>query len=143
MRKTLCKGTTGELLKVKEDGTTFISLYNDGNALTPVEIAKNLKKLQVVFPKQSNEFFNVLTERLVANKFTEQRLRDAVNTIIDKFKYRELNISDIIQYDKQIKLYSYANVCYEISEHKASFKDFEKYKRIRGQLFWVKKSDLD
>ena len=70
-----------------------------------------MRKLQSAFPKQNKEFFNVLAERLIANGFTDERLTDAVNNVIDNFQYRELKISDIVKCDKRIKLYNYKEAC--------------------------------
>lgn len=128
-------------MRTKSDGTKSVSLYVADN-LSDVGIAKNLKKLQIAFPKQSVEFFNVLAERLIANGFTDERIKDAVNHIIDSFQYKELNISDIIKFDKRIKLYSHSDICNEIHNNRVSFSDFEKYKKVGKKQFWVKKADL-
>lgn len=86
-------------------------------------------------------FFNVLAERIVANHFTGKRLKDAVNSIIDTFQYKELNISDVVKFDKRIKLYSYNEVCTLVTKGEANFSDFV-VKEIDGKPFRVKKTDL-
>ncbi len=88
-----------------------------------------------------SSFFNVLAERIIANGFTGKRLKDAVNYILDNFKYKELVISDIIRFDKQVKLYTYNEVCYLVTKNQASFSDFE-VREIEGSHYRVKKSDL-
>ena len=93
----------------KTQSTNEISLYQ--GSLSDIGVAKNMRKLQSAFPKQNKEFFNVLAERLIANGFTDERLTDAVNNVIDNFQYRELNISDIVKFDKKIKLYNYKEAC--------------------------------
>lgn len=88
-----------------------------------------------------DSFFNVLTERIVANNFTGKRLKDAVNYILDNFQYKELVISDIIRFDKRVKLYTYNDVCNLVTKNQASFSDFE-IKEINGTSYRIKKTDL-
>lgn len=89
----------------------------------------------------SDQFFNLLSERIIANDFTENRLIDAINHVIDNFAYKELNISDVIRFDRKVKLYTYPEVSDLVTAGKASFSDFE-IREINGKTFRVKKSDL-
>ena len=103
-------------------------------------IAKNMKKLQSAFPKQSKEFFNVLAERLVANGFTDERLADAVNNVIDNFQYKELNISDIVRFDKKMRLYNYNEACKLVTEEGYEFgKDLHRTEMDDG-VYWIMKN---
>lgn len=133
MQNRLSKVGQGLRLKTASDGTSSISLYT--GILTDKGVLTSLKKLQVAFPKQSKEFFNILTERLAANGFTDERLRDAVNNVIDNFQYKELNISDVVKFDKRVKLYSYDEISDRTSE-------FQIVAHNRGHLFWAKRSDI-
>lgn len=89
----------------------------------------------------SETFFNILAERVIANNFSGKRLKDAVNDVIDNFQYKELVVSDIIRFDKKIKLYSYNEVCNMATKGTASFSDFE-IRVINGRHWRVLKSDL-
>lgn len=93
------------------------------------------------FPKHEAGFFKLLTERVVANGFTAKRLNDAVNYLVDNFQYKELNISDIIKFDKKVKLYTYNEVCSMVTRGEATFEDFS-LKEIDGKVFRIKKTDL-
>lgn len=95
----------------------------------------------MAFPKMNNGFFDLLAERIAANKFTSKRLYDAVNSLIDNFNYKELNIADIIKFDKKAKLYSYNEVCRMVSKGEVSFSDFE-IREINGECYRVKKTDF-
>jgi hypothetical protein len=100
-------------------------------------VAKNIRKLQSAFPKQSKEFFNVLAERLIANGFTDKRLMDAVNNVIDNFQYKELNISDIVRFDKKMKFYNYKEACRLVTENGYEFgKDLQRTIRDDG-VYWI------
>lgn len=100
-----------------------------------------MARLKVSFPKMESTFFNVLTERIIANGFTGKRLKDAVNHILDNFQYKELVVSDVIRFDRRIKLYTYNDVCNLVTKNQASFCDFE-IREIDGNHYRVKKSDL-
>ena len=102
-----------------------------------------MRKLQSAFPKQSKEFFNVLAERLIANGFTDQRLTDAVNNVIDNFKYKELNVSDIVGFDKRIMLYTYNEACCLVTEGKYEFgKDLQRIS-MDDRVYWIVKSKYE
>lgn len=117
-----------------------VSLYSDAEP-TPAEIAVAMKRLQVAFPKMEPAFFNLLAERVMGNGFTAERLRDAVNHVLDNFQYKELNISDIIRFDRRAKLHTYGEVCQMVTSGKARWDDFEK-REINGTVYRIKKTDL-
>lgn len=102
-----------------------------------------MNRLKAAFPKMAsnNDFFDLLSERVVANGFSNERLKDAINQILDNFQYKELVISDIIKYDRKIKLYTYSEVVNMVTKGLATWPDFE-IKEINGNHFRVKKADL-
>ena len=112
-----------------------ISQYQ--GSLSDRGVAKNMRKLQSAFPKQSKEFFNVLAERLIANGFTDERLSDAVNNVIDNFKFKELNIADIVRFDKKMRLYNYQEACKLVTEEGYEFgKDLQRT-TVDDKVFWI------
>ncbi len=111
-----------------------MSLYE--GSLSDMGVAKNMRKLQSAFPKQNKEFFNVLAERLIANGFTDERLTDAVNNVIDNFQYKELNISDIVKFDKKIKLYNYSDACRLVTEKGYEFGKDLKRITMDNRVYW-------
>lgn len=104
----------------------------------PAVILQSVNRLKAAFPKMGVEFFNILSERIVKNGFSNERLQDAVNYVIDNFHYKELNVSDIIKFDKRVKLYTYDEVTCLVTEGKASFDDF-KIVKVDGKIFRVRK----
>ena len=82
-----------------------------------------------------------MNEFILKEKFTQKRLEDAVNHVIANFQYKELNIFDIIKFDRRIKLYTYNEVCELVTTNKARFEDFE-IRKIENQTFRVRKTDL-
>lgn len=89
-----------------------------------------------------DEFFKLLYKRIGANEFTAQRLEDAVEHVIDNFRYKELNVADVVSFDRRVRLYSYDEVCDICANGRAVMsEDFEKV-RIGEKLYWAKKVDL-
>lgn len=117
-----------------------LSLYNDEIADVKL-IATELRKLKAVFPMLENDFISVLAERISANGFTEQRLKDAISNVIDTFKYQRPNIADIISFDSRIKLYTGKEFCdAQVSGTPAT----EFYRHYIGErLFFVKIADCE
>lgn len=117
-----------------------MSLYRDA-AASPADVAVAMGRLRAAFPKMGNEFFNLLAERVTATGFTSERLRDAVNHVLDTFRYKELNISDIISFDRRARLYGYNEVCTMVSKGEAAFADFVT-REVGGRVWRVRKSEL-
>jgi len=83
-----------------------ISVYS-GSLTLPVFV-KQMDRLRKVFGKISKEWTDTLLERLKIHLFTDEKLIDAVDNVIDTFEYGERpNIAKIILYDKTIELLTY------------------------------------
>lgn len=122
-----------------ESGESSVSIYR-GEPATAEEVFVGMNRLRTAFPKMSPEFFNLLSERVTAKKFTSARLRDAVNHLIDNFSYKELNVSDVIKFDKRHRLYTYNEVCALVGRGAARFTDF-KVIEIDGKPYRVKTTE--
>lgn len=131
---------SGKELQEASQKTAEISLYA-GGFLTDRGVAVNLKKLKEAFPRMQPSFFNILSERLIANGFTDSRVTDAVNNVIDNFEYKELNISDVIKFDKKVKIYTHSEATILVTSGRATFDDFEK-RNVNGITYRILKSDL-
>jgi len=113
-----------------------ISAYKDD--LTLMGIKMNCAKILVAFSGVDQSFTILLTESLKRNKFTDERLTDAVNFVIDNCKYPKPSISDFIQFDKKVKLYTHNEVINIL------YSDFENYKavEIEGKLLWAHLTEI-
>ena len=138
--ETLQKASPAPILK-SSNGEMAVSLYRDAEP-SPAEIAVSMKRLQVAFPKMEPAFFNLLAERIMGNGFTSERLKDAVNHVLDNFQYKELNISDIIRFDRRVRLYTHNEVSRMVTEGKAAFSDFE-IREIGGTYYRILRTDLE
>lgn len=103
-------------------------------------LASQIKKLQVAFPGQDTDFFNLLAERLVANRFSDRRLREAVSHMIDTFPYRRINIADVISFDRRVRLYTYGEVCDMVHGQTARFDEFE-LREVGSKKYWIRKTE--
>ena len=121
-----------ESLQKYSPSTSEISVYSD--TLTNEGLVTGLAKLRKAFPQATPSFFDILSERVKENSFTDNRLRDAVNNLIDNYKYPVPTIADVVGYDKRVKFYTYQDVCDKVSQGMP----FEHYKRTkRGQYLSV------
>lgn len=59
------------------------------------------------FPALSGAFYDMLTDRLFANSFCDERLNMAVEHVIDNCIYPTPTIAQFISFDRKIKLYDY------------------------------------
>ncbi|HEY0088895.1 MAG TPA: hypothetical protein VGB37_08630 [Candidatus Lokiarchaeia archaeon] len=116
-----------------------ISIYQ-GNLNVKFAIDQ-FKRLKNAFPNVSPVFNDILMERIKENKFTNQRLKDAIDNLIDNFCYPNPSISNIISFDKRVKLHPYGEVC-ELVYNGWSFEDFAHIK-IKGKLFWITKAEKE
>jgi hypothetical protein len=121
------------------DGGCQISLY-DGPPVSENAIAVQTARLKAAFPKMEKLFFDILAERIVENDFTEKRLKDAVNSVIDNFRYKELTVSDIIGFDRRVKLYT-GNEFVNAQMRGIHCSEFE-MREIEGIKFWILREDL-
>ena len=126
---------------MNSDGEPELSLYQDSIA-EPVQIAGAVKTLKAAFPKMEDEFFMLLCKRIGANEFTAKRLEDAVSHVIDNFRYKELNVADVISFDKRVRLYSYDEVCDMCASGRANMKEDFEIKKIGEKKYWAKKVDM-
>jgi hypothetical protein len=105
-----------------------------------METAVAIKRLSVAFPQMRKEFWDLLAERISANGFSSERLKRAVENVLDNFQYRQLNISDIIRYDRRVKLYTGSEFM-DAQIRGIHCSEFEK-REVNGETYRVRKIDL-
>ena len=122
----------------KENGEIELSLY-EGNLATEDDINNASTRLSWAFPRMMPQFYALLTEFIKKDRFTAKRLEDAVNHVIANFQYKELNISDVIRFDRRIKLYTGRE--YENAQvNGADPSEFER-RTINGVNYFIRKSE--
>lgn len=113
-----------------------VSLYQSGQ-LTTKNISNQIARLMKAFPELPSSYFDILTERIKANKFCDERLNDAINKVIDTCRYPKPSISDVVGFDKRSRLYSYNQVCDEVSMGDS----WENYRKVADKKLWIKDED--
>ena len=73
--------------------------------------------------------------------FSDEKLKDAVNHVIDNCRYPVPTIAEFLSFDKVVKIFTYQEAAELVTKGKASFDDFEK-REIDGEVFRILKSDL-
>lgn len=142
----IAKIQNGNDVAVYRDGQNgyVMSLYT-GTMPTQQFKAQAIGRLSVAFPKQTREFCALAIERMNENNFTEERMRDAVNYLIDNFQYRELNIADIIRFDKKKKLYTRSQMLEMLQCNGGTHKSTDDFGilKLNGQtLYYLPDEDL-
>lgn len=118
-----------------------VSIYKGD--LTLKTVAKVTKKLKDLFPSTPATFFDVFMERLKDHNFTDQRLIDAANHVIDTHHYPTLMISDFIGYDKTVKLHTHSEMSQIVFElQSTSTKEFVRIQKD-GKNFWLRIADYE
>lgn len=102
-----------------------ISIYK--GKLSPIIVGVQLLKLSKCFPSIPKETIDILSERIKENNFTNERLIDAINNVIDTCVYPVPAIANIISFDKKIKLFTYNDL---MQKADGAFKVFEYYKAV-------------
>ncbi len=85
-----------------------ISIYNGD--FNPIETTKSVMRLKNAFPNLGSDFISVLFERVQELNIPCERIKDAVNYLIDNYHYPTMTIADVVSYDKKIKLLTYDEV---------------------------------
>ena len=74
--------------------------------------------------------------------FSDERLSDSVNNLIDNFQYPNPTLANILSFDRKVKILDYNQVCTLIGKHEATFNDFSKI-YIDEKMFYVRKSEKE
>ena len=123
----------------RTDSGYEVSLYTD-RGIDVLDAEKAITRLTIALPRMSPEFFVLLSEFIIKHNFTAKRLEDAVNHVISNFQYKELNISDIVRFDRRLKIYTITEVNDLIADKKATYNDFEAT-FIEEKKYYIRKTD--
>jgi hypothetical protein len=118
-----------------------ISLYE--GPLTGKVLFREIAKIQAAFSALPKEFYDILSSRLADNGFTDDRLKDAVNHVIDTCIYPTPTIAQFISWDKRIKVFKYPEIIKMVEDGDPNA--FDRYKRIEfvglPEAVWVHVND--
>lgn len=85
-----------------------LSIYS--GELTAEGLAKAVGRLSKAFPGLTEGFHDVFADRIKEIGFSNDRLMDAVNHVIDNCQYPQPTIAQFIGFDKRVKMYDYQQI---------------------------------
>jgi len=119
-----------------------ISVYTDN--LTPESIIKGIVKIKKAFPSLPMDFYEVFDERINDNHFTDNRLKDAINSVIDNCIYPVPTIANFISFDKRIKVFNYDEMLKKCNENGDTWDNY-KAVLLPGNVkrVWIHINDIE
>lgn len=99
-------------------------------------------KLSTAFPQMSDDFFNLLAERIVKRGLSKERLQYAIDHVLDNYTYQRMTIADIMSIDKTVQIMSYGEMTTEARRNGRTTDDYAPlYIGDEPKPFWVHKAD--
>lgn len=93
----------------------YLSVYRgELSTRTVIECGKKIKQ---AFPSLPPGFYDVLSQRISHHKFSDERLRDAVNHVIDNCIYPTPTIAQFVGFDKRVRVLKYEEYLAKIGEY--------------------------
>lgn len=125
------------------DGNYQVSAYK--GVLTKETVVKSCIKIKQTFPALTTDFFDILSERITENKFSDERLKASVNHVIDNCVYLQPTIAQFLSYDKKIKLYTYEDLFLSSDDLRRIAHNYQKVKVFEGQKkpMWAHINDIE
>jgi hypothetical protein len=120
-----------------ENGNCYLSLYS-GELSQPV-IAENMAKIKAAFPGLPVGFYAILAERLKEKNFCNDRLKDAVNHVIETCIYPQPTIANFLSFDKRKKLFTYDDMLKKVHENGSAIWQYHESIKINGLTYWCEK----
>lgn len=108
------KSSSQDCLQISLVSPNEVSIYS--GKLSPKCLCECIALIKKSFPSLPIGFYDVLTERLKNLNFSDQRLKDAVNHVIDTCVYPTPTIASFISFDKTFKIYNYSEYLEMVNE---------------------------
>lgn len=135
---SLPQSSSAHLTKINE--ATELTIY--GGELTAKALSQGISKVKAAFPALPPDFYILLINRLKEKGFSDERVKDSVNNVIDNCQYPTPTLANFLSFDKRVKLLTYRELVSKITEGEASFATYAKIK-IKGEKYYIKKSDKE
>ncbi len=110
--------------------------------LTQEVIMKQISKISLAFPNLEKGFYSILSERIKALDFSNERLEHAVQHVIDNCVYPAPTIANFISYDKKIRFYTYLDMSKLVDIWGSIVWNHYDSIKLDELTVWAKKSDL-
>ena len=93
--------------------------------------------MQQCFPQTPPGLILILSQRIVDKKMPAAQVTDAVNNLIDNFKYPVPTVADVVGWDKKVRVYTHQEIV-DLIPKGYDFTMFEKI-TVNGQVRWIQK----
>lgn len=98
------------------------------------------------FPELPNEFYDILSERIVDAGFSDERLIDGINNVIDTCMYPRPTIAQFISWDKKVPMFTYDQMLKKSDEAGIGIKFWDYYKSFmlkeKAVRVWIHVNDV-
>lgn len=94
------------------------------------------------FPTLPNATIELILERAKEKGFSDQRLTDAVNQVIDTCRYPNPKPADFLSFDKRVKIITYSELTDAVAKGTATFEEYNRIV-INGKGFWIRTVDKE
>lgn len=111
--------------------------------LTTQGIIRGVATIKKAFPALPLEFYDILTDRIRAAGFCDQRLQDAVSCVIDNCIFPQPTVAQFISYDRRIRVYTYEEML-DKGHHGLWNPEIYKAIQLRGmpKKVWIHVNDI-
>jgi len=120
-----------------------LSVYT--GKLTFQTVFDNVEKLMLAFPQLDENWYDIFQQRIMENEFSDERLNDAVNHVIDTCPYPQPTIANFISFDKRVTLYTYDQIVKMVNEHGSGI--FKIYRPVKignhDRPFYARTDDIE
>jgi len=106
-------------------------------------VIKNIKLLKHSFPALPKEWYDVLSQMIVEEQFSNQRLNDAVWHVIRTCVYPTPTIANVLSYDKRMKLHTYNDMVEMVDDYGPEVWSLYFKRVINNQTYWLSKKEAD
>lgn len=109
-------------------------------------MVKNIAVIKKSFPGLPLGFYDILMDRLRANNFSDERLNDSVNYVIDTCTYHTPTIAQFISFDKKVRMFTYGQMLKMFDESGMSPEFWNGYKMFKFSYkpkpVWIHLNDV-
>lgn len=142
-QNSLTSSEKRDSLITDEKGDCFISVYK--GELSKEVVILNIASIKKAFPALPKPYFDILIDRIKANNFTNQRLNDAVNFVLDNNIYPTPTIAQFISFDRRIQVFTHEQMTKKVTEYGPEIWNSYKAVKMDGMIkpVWIHVNDIE
>ena len=120
-----------------------MSIYE--GEMTPRGLAMAVKKISDSFPELPKGFHDIFGDRVMELGFSDQRIMDAVNHVIDNCIYPKPTIAQFLSFDAKVKLYDHNQMIKLNNELNGMAFKYYKSVKVQGltKPMWASVNDIE